>query len=137
MFTMHALTSYSPAARLFNAMLAAPQYSDSQSACAPYLSVDIAESDTAYTLRANVPGALKDDVSISIDGNVVKLEVEFKEDIEAGAVWRERRAGKASRALKFAHPLDAEGATAKQEHGVLTLTLPKKAEAQVKRVTIQ
>jgi HSP20 family protein len=133
--TMHTLTHYSPAARLFNAMLAAPHMTPSHGA--PELSVDVAENDTAYTLRANVPGASKDDVSISIDGNVVKLEVEFKEDIEAGAVWRERRVGKVSRALKFAHPLDIEGAIAKQEQGVLTLTLPKKAEAQVKRVTIQ
>jgi HSP20 family protein len=135
MTIMHALTSYSPAARLFNAMLATPQYSGG--AYAPELSIDVAESDTAYTMRANVPGASKEDVSISIDGNVVRLEVEFKEDIEIGAVWRERRAGKVSRALKFAHPLDAENASAKQEHGVLVLTLPKKAEAQVKRVTIQ
>jgi HSP20 family protein len=132
---MHALTAYSPATRLFNAMLAAPGFQSN--AGTPELAVDVIENDTAYTLRANVPGASKDDVSISIDGNVVKLEVEFKEEIEVGAVWRERRVGKVSRALKFAHPLDTEGAIAKQEHGVLTLTLPKKAEAQVKRVTIQ
>jgi HSP20 family protein len=134
---MYALHHTHPATRLFNAMLATP--SSSAATYGPTLSVDVVETDTGYTLRANVPGALKEDVSISIDGNVVKLDVEFKEDAnaEASAVWRERRSGKVSRALKFAHPIDSEGASAKQEHGVLTLTLPKKVEAQVRRVTIQ
>jgi HSP20 family protein len=130
---MHAHVAYSPAARLFNAMLA----DHAGASYEPTLSVDVVESDTAYTLRANVPGASKDDVTVSIDGKAVKIEVEFKEEVEVGTVWRERRTGKVARALKFALPLDAEGASAKQEHGVLTLTLPKQAHAQVKRVTIQ
>lgn len=132
---MNAMTTYSPASRLLNAMLASPLFD--APAYAPELLVDVVENDTSYTLRANVPGASKEDVSVSIDGNVVRIEVEFKEDIESGALWRERRVGKTSRALKLAHPIDADAATAKQENGVLTLTLPKKAEAQVKRITIQ
>jgi HSP20 family molecular chaperone IbpA len=70
----------------------------------------------------------------------VKLEVVFNADQAVDAaqpVWRERRIGKVSRALKFGQPIDGDGAIAKQEHGVLTLTLPKKGSVQIKRVTIQ
>ncbi len=127
---MHSMIAYSPATRFFNHALR--QHLDS-----PGLAVDVAETDTGYILRADVPGVSKEDINVSIDGNVIRLEVEFKEDVTAGAVWRERRVGKTARALKFAQPLDSEGASAKHEHGVLTLTVPKKAEAQLKRVTIQ
>jgi HSP20 family protein len=130
---MFASTHTSPAARAFNAYLAGTTAPE----CAPQLSIDVTETDTAYTLRANVPGVAKEDVSVSIDGNVVKLEVEFKAEGEEGKIWNERASGKASRALKFKLPIDSDGAQAKQEQGVLTLTLPKKLEAQAKRITIQ
>ncbi len=125
-----------PASRLFNAMLATQNAAHT----APDVSIDVTETDAAYTLKANIPGAAKEDVAISIDRNIVKLDVEFKHDASEGAdtaVWRERQSGKASRLLKFAQMLDADGAIAKQENGVLTLTLPKKQDTQTKRVTIQ
>jgi HSP20 family protein len=130
---MFATTQYSPAARALNVYLAGAA---SQEA-APQVSIDVTETDTAYTLLANVPGAAKEDVSISIDGNVVKIEVEFKAEADESKIWNERLSGKATRSLKFKLPIDSEGAQAKQEHGVLTLTLPKKLEAQAKRITIQ
>jgi HSP20 family protein len=130
---MFATTHYSPAARALNAYLAGQAAPET----APEISIDVTETDTAYTLRANVPGAAKEDVSISIDGNVVKLEVDFKPAGDESKIWNERLSGKATRALKFKLPIDSEGAQAKQEHGVLTLTLPKKLEAQAKRITIQ
>jgi HSP20 family protein len=133
---MHSLVHFSPAARAFNTNLARSFFTDSAET-APQVLVDVTESDTAYTLRANVPGVAKEDVTVSIDGNVVKLEVDFKAEEGEDKIWHERASGKATRALKFKLPIDSDGATAKQEHGVLTLTLPKKLEAQAKRVTIQ
>jgi HSP20 family protein len=133
---MHSHFSYSPASRLLHSVFA----QSANAGTSADLNIDVVESDAAFTLRADIPGASKDDVSVSIDGNTVKLEVVFKDDpaVDAGQpVWRERRVGKVSRALKFGQPIDGDGAIAKQEHGVLTLTLPKKGNAQVKRVTIQ
>jgi HSP20 family protein len=131
----HAL-HFSPAARVFNAALANALWSD-RAETAPQVLIDVTESDTAYTLRANVPGVAKDDVAVSIDGNVVKLEVQFKAHADETAIVSERSTGTATRALKFKSPIDSDGATATQIDGVLTLTLPKKLEAQAKRVTIQ
>jgi HSP20 family protein len=130
---MFATTHYSPAARALNAYFAGQTARET----APEISIDVTETDSAYTLHANVPGAAKEDVTISIDGNVVKIEVEFKAEGGESKIWHERASGKASRALKFKLPIDSDGAQAKQEHGVLTLTLPKKLEAQAKRITIQ
>ncbi len=133
---MHSHFSYTPASRLLHSVFA----QNANAVTSAELNIDVVESDAAFTLRADIPGASKEDVSVSIDGNTVKLEVVFKEDPAADAalpVWRERRTGKVSRALKFGQPIDGDGASAKQEHGVLTLTLPKKGSAQIKRVTIQ
>ncbi len=126
-------STHTPAARALNAYFSGATAHEA----APQVSIDVIESDTAYTLHANVPGVAKEDVSISIDGNVVKLEVEFKGETDASKIWNERASGKATRALKFKLPIDGDSAQAKQEHGVLTLTLPKKLEAQAKRITIQ
>jgi HSP20 family protein len=49
----------------------------------------------------------------------------------------ERHYGKAYRAFTLGQPVDETAAAAKYNDGVLELTLPKKAAAQAKRVTIQ
>lgn len=72
------------------------------------------QDDKAYTLSFDVPGIAKDQLSIGIEGNVVRIET------LAGA----------SRQYKAAYelPVDIEisGSEAKLEHGVLTLKLAKK-----------
>jgi HSP20 family protein len=51
-------------------------------------------------------------------------------------VLSERTNGSATRAFRLPQAVDAEAATARHEHGVLTLTLPKKNVAAQKRLAI-
>ena len=103
--------------------------------------VDVTESDNAYNLRAEIPGVKKDDIQITIDGDTVAISAEVrneKEVKEGERVLRtERQYGKAYRAFALGQPVDEAAASARYADGVLELTLPKKPEAQAKRITIQ
>jgi HSP20 family protein len=103
--------------------------------------VDVTENDNAYNLRAEIPGVKKDDIQITIDGDTVAISAEVKNEKEVKDGERvlrtERRYGKTYRAFALGQEVDEAAASAKYADGVLELTLPKKAEVQAKRVTVQ
>jgi HSP20 family protein len=103
--------------------------------------VDIAENDKAYTVHAELPGVKKDDIQISIDGDQVSISAESKSEKEVKEGERvlrtERYTGKFYRAFALDSAIDETAANARYTDGVLELTLPKKAAAAAKRITIQ
>jgi len=103
--------------------------------------VDVTENDNAYTLRAEIPGVKKNDISITIDGDTVALgaEVKSEKDVKNGdrVLRSERHYGKLYRGFTLGQAVDEAGAAARYADGVLELTLPKKAAVQAKRITIQ
>ena len=44
--------------------------------------IDVTEKDKAYEVVAAVPGAKRDDIQVSVDGNLVSIAVESKEEKE-------------------------------------------------------
>lgn len=126
--------------QLFRGFLVRPVNLQAQESVAKFL-VDITENDKAYTVRADLPGVKKDDIQISIDGDQVSISAETrseKEVKEGEQVLRtERYAGKFYRAFVLGSAIDEGAAAAKYADGVLELTLPKKAAAAAKRITIQ
>jgi len=108
---------------------------------APRLKVDVAEKNGAYTVTAELPGVKKDDIQITIDGPQVTLAAEVKREKETTDEERvlhtERVFGRVSRSFTLPQELDEGKAEAKFRDGVLELTLPKKAAAQRKQITIQ
>jgi HSP20 family protein len=108
---------------------------------APVVRVDVKESDKAYQVHAELPGVNKDDIHVDIDGAVVAITAERKQEKEVkeeGRVLRtERYFGKVSRSFQLAQEIDEDNVVAKYNAGVLELTLPKKAAVQARRVTIQ
>jgi HSP20 family protein len=103
--------------------------------------VDVSENENAYTLRAEIPGVKKEDINITIDGDTVAIGAEVKNEKEVKngdrVLRSERHYGKVYRAFTLGQAVDETAAAAKYNDGVLELTLPKKAAAQAKRVTIQ
>ena len=75
--------------------------------------VTVARDDKATTLQLDVPGLAREQLQISIEGNVVKLQS------VAGAPRQVQRA------WELADEIDATASTAKLENGVLTLTLAR------------
>ncbi len=107
---------------------------------APQMRVDVKENPDAYEVHAELPGMKKEDIHVHIDGPVVSISAERKQEKEVKEGERvlrtERYFGKVSRSFQLGQDVDESRATAKFNDGVLALTLPKKAEAQAKRLTI-
>jgi HSP20 family protein len=111
------------------------------SAQLPRAKVDVSEKNGAYLVTAELPGVKKEDIHVAIDGAQVTLEAEVKREKEASKDERtlhsERVYGKVARSFTLPQEVDESKAQAKFKDGVLELTLPKKAEAQRKQITIQ
>jgi len=107
----------------------------------PRAKVDVAEKNGAYVVSAELPGVKKEDIHVAIDGAQVTLEAEVKREKEASKDERtlhsERVYGKVVRSFTLPQEVDESKAEAKFKEGVLELTLPKKAAAQLKQITIQ
>ena len=104
------------------------------------IKVDVAEVNNAYTVHAEIPGVSRDDIHVSLDGGVVTLSAEIKQQDEqkkdAKVLRSERYYGSVSRSFQLPQEVDAGAARAKYENGVLNLTLPKKAQANARRLAI-
>jgi HSP20 family protein len=107
---------------------------------APQIRIDVRETDTAYAVKADVPGVRKEDIDVRIEGNRVTIGAETKEEKEEkkdGRVLRqERRYGYASRTFTLGSDVDDTKADAKYANGVLELDLPKKAGTTGKRLAV-
>ena len=105
------------------------------------MKVDIAEKNGAYVVTAELPGVKKEDIQVSIDGAEVSLAAEVRREKEVAKDERvlhaERVYGKVTRSFALPQEVDEAKAEAKFRDGVLELTLPKKAAAARKQVTIQ
>ena len=104
------------------------------------IKVDVKETDQGYTVQAEVPGVAKEDIQVSVDGNVVTLSAEVKQsDTQASdekLLRSERYYGSVSRSFQLPADIDRDTAKAKYDNGVLTLTLPKKKSGASQRLAI-
>ena len=104
------------------------------------IKLDVKSSDGAYTVAAELPGVKKEDIKIDIDGSRVTISAEVKKESEEKkgeeVIRSERYYGAISRSFTLDADIDEAKADAKYSDGVLKLTLPKKAAASRKRVTV-
>jgi HSP20 family protein len=126
---------------LFRGFLVRPVAYEGRGDALARMKVDVAEKNGAYKVSADLPGVRKEDIQVSIDGPQVTLVAEIKQEKEASQDERvlhtERVFGKLSRSFTLPQEVDEAKAEARFRDGVLELTLPKKAAAQRKQVTIQ
>jgi len=95
--------------------------------------VDIAESEKAYELTAELPGMDEKNIEVKVaNGNlIIKGEKqEEKEEKKKDYYMRERNFGSFERRFDLPEGVDADKIEATFRKGLLTLTLPKKLEAQ-------
>lgn len=102
--------------------------------------VDVRENEESYTVHAEIPGVKKDDIHVTIDADQVAISAETRNEREVKEGERvlraERHYGKVYRAFTLGQAVDEDKAVARYTDGVLELTLPKKAAASVKRLSI-
>ena len=126
---------------LFKGFFVRPVSYDTRGIETSRLKVDVTERNGAYQVTADLPGVKKEDIQVAIDGAQVTLSAEVKREKEVTEGERvlhtERSFGKVTRSFSLPQELDEEKAEAKFRDGVLELTLPKKAAAARKAITIQ
>ena len=95
--------------------------------------VDVIEGDKAYKVTAELPGMDEKSIEVKVtDGNLtIKGEKkEEKEEKEKDYYLRERHFGSFERSFNVPESVDLSKIEASFKKGVLTVMLPKKAEAQ-------
>jgi HSP20 family protein len=95
--------------------------------------VDVIESENAYELTAELPGMDEKNIEVKVvNGNLtIKGEKqEEKEEKKKDYYLHERNFGSFERSFGVPEGVDADKIEASFKKGVLTVTLPKKAEAQ-------
>lgn len=102
--------------------------------------MDVVEDENGLTVRVDLPGLTADDVTVEVEGDMLTISGEFKaaEEREGQRYYtRERCAGPFRRSLRLSDTVDVEHIAATFENGVLTLALPKRPEAQPKRIEVR
>jgi len=106
-----------------------------------YPPVNLQETAEGYVLTAEIPGVAPEDIDVSVEGTTVTLSGERKIELAVGdgtAVHRrERQSGSFRRAFELPAKVDLDAAKATHKNGVLTLRLPKAAEAKPRQIAIE
>jgi HSP20 family protein len=102
--------------------------------------VDVAETKDAFVVKAEIPGVKADDIHISVEGDMLIVTGERKQEKsveEEGYTRSERAYGTFERRISLPPTVDVEGVKASYTNGVLEVRLPKKEEAKPKRIPVQ
>ena len=95
--------------------------------------VDVAETDKAYEITAELPGLDEKNIEVKLANGVLSIKgekQEDKEEKEKDYYRRERSFGSFERSLQVPDDVEEDKIAASFKNGVLSVTLPKSAEAQ-------
>ena len=103
--------------------------------------VDLYETATGYVLSAELPGLTRDQIDIHAEGSRIVIRgarsAAPDRDIPCEQYHRvERGHGQFSRAFSLPEPIDVEGIVADLKDGVLTITMPKAAGREARRISV-
>jgi HSP20 family protein len=103
-------------------------------------SADLTETENAYEIRMDIPGMQAKDINVQVQGNVVTLSGERKEEKEEkGKTCHriERHTGSFSRMMTLPSNVNEDEVAAEYTQGVLTVKLPKREDAKAKQVSVK
>ena len=134
------ITRIDPFDDLFRGFFVRPVDFKGPPAPTPSIKMDVQEQGDSYLVHAELPGVKKEDIHVVVEGNLVSISAEVKQEKETREGDRvlrsERYFGKVSRSFQLEQDLDDTLASAKFNDGVLELTLPKRIASPSKRLTI-
>lgn len=102
--------------------------------------VDIQEDEKAYVVTADIPGVDPKEIEITAHGNLLSIQGERNVEKNAegtDSIRRERIYGRFRREFQLPDEADLDGISAKSEHGVIRLTIPKHKKTQPKRINVE
>lgn len=113
----------------------------------PMPKMNVSESDTGYELELSVPGLSKDDLSLKVDSEnhlvieMVKKEEKKEEKKDRRYLRHEFSSLQFKQMFTLPENVKRESISAKVEHGILTVSLPKfteeEKESMAQKITIQ
>ncbi len=102
--------------------------------------VDVKETDDAFQFIADLPGVSKDNLEVSVKNDVLSLTVrsqnEKSEESEGRLIRQERYRGEFQRSFKLNEMVDGEHIQATYKDGVLSISVPKKEPAQLRKIEV-
>lgn len=105
------------------------------------MAVDVVEHDGTFVVTADLPGFVSDEVDVHVTDHTLRIDADHEETTEADSegryVRRERRRESQSRSVRLPSDVDAASVTARMEHGVLTVELPKEAAEEAREIDIE
>ena len=123
--------------RLFNTFFDVPAEGKGTTGWIP--AMDLLEENEHYVLRADLPGMDEDDVSVELEGSVLTIAGERKDETRTthnGYHRLERASGAFRRTLTLPEGVDADAISASFDKGVLEVRVPKPEQHKPRRVQI-
>jgi len=99
--------------------------------------VDIYENDDEIILKADMPGVVKEDVSVNIDNGTLSLSGARKIKTSGSSIWEEFSDVEYVRSFSVPQTIAMERVEAELKDGVLKLHLPKSEEAKPRQIEIK
>lgn len=102
--------------------------------------IDMYQTDNDVVVKADLPGIKADEVQINVNGDVLTIKGETKQqDEKKDKSWhiREHRRGAFERSIRLPSGVIADRANADFDNGVLTITLPKSEEVKPRTITVK
>jgi len=102
--------------------------------------MDVLDKGPIYEVVADLPGVKKEEINVAVEGERVTITAESRTEREVKEGERvlhcERHATRYARSFELPTEVTEQGAEAKFENGVLTLTLPKREPVAARRVAV-
>jgi len=102
--------------------------------------VDVLEDEHNFNLKVEVPGIEQKDLNIEVENFTLTVsgERKFEKEVKEENFHRiERRYGNFSRSFTLPNTVETENISADYSNGVLSVVLPKRAEAKPKQIKVQ
>lgn len=102
--------------------------------------INISETDSDVTVKAEVPGCRAEDIDISVQGNTLSIsgqKKQEKEEKEKGYYYAERSYGSFRRDLTLPSEVEHNKIDAAYKDGILTIKMPKSEKAKAVKVKVK
>jgi HSP20 family protein len=101
--------------------------------------VDVSETESAFQIRAELPGVDKNDIKLSVEDGVLTISGRREQEKDETGIRyhrRERVSGSFARSFTLPDSVDEQKVAAEFKNGVLTVSLPKSEKAKPKSIQI-
>jgi len=133
--------------RIFNRMLPAsfarwPQLSSDSGRTEWAPSADISETDKEYVIRASLPAVKKEDVNVTVDGGIITIQGERKQQSENESEKFHRVEsfyGSFERSFSLPENVNSDAIRCESKDGILTVHIPKTEpqKSKPKQINVQ